>query len=165
MALARVVRFLFRSRQLVVLVALAALVAAAAAAALSSCREGLAAEDKVSLFWDANFGAEFARLPVGEYPGMDAAAMGWEEDRDADISFGEALSSLKIPEGLAVTLYEKPKFKGKSLKLGAGEHRLRTWGLDGKQSDTACGSSRGKKGGGKSTCWNDTASSLKVTKA
>lgn len=102
----------------------------------------------VAVYKDSNFGGMDKFYGVGEYSDLG--------------SWNDAISSLRIPSGLKVTLYQKTGFSGKQLTLLANDHtnlshfyfdNAGTWvGRD------VCGSKN-------STCWNDTASSMKVYNA
>jgi Ca2+-binding EF-hand superfamily protein len=88
--------------------------------------------DKVVLFADCTNGGAVVEREVGSY---DVNQMGI---RDND------LSQIVIPKGFKVTLYDEPRFRGRSLQLTETEDCLRfsnTDGIDG---------------------WNDATSSIKI---
>jgi hypothetical protein len=114
----------------------------------------------VTLYKDSKVEGESTQYKVGEYPDLGG--------------MHDEVSSLRIPQGLKVTLYEHTNFEGKSLTLEANDHQNlkhfarndynKNWGSvfgsSGQESLTA-GQWYGKDvcyGG----CWNDTASSMKV---
>jgi hypothetical protein len=73
------------------------------------------------------------------------------------------ISSLKIPDGLKVILYENADFTGKQVTLdanGFGHNDLNHWKFDdstyGGWGNNVCGQGSG--------CWNDRANSMKVQK-
>jgi hypothetical protein len=59
------------------------------------------------------------------------AGLGQETDFPSPFFKHDTISSLKIPEGVRVVLYEHHKFGGKSLELGAGDHpSLKVYGFN-----------------------------------
>ena len=90
----------------------------------------------VTLYENCNYGGASASVNIGDYASMDK------------IKFkNDSLSSLKIPAGMKVVLYEDNYFKGESVTLF---------------KDVSCLNSIQMKG---FKNWNDKTSSLKVSVA
>jgi hypothetical protein len=89
---------------------------------------------RVTLFSDCNFAGKMADVSIGEYASM--AKAGFDND---------VLSSMKIPAGLKVQVFEHDNFKGPSA----------TFTMD----VTCFRASRSSRN------WNDRVSSLKISKA
>jgi len=118
----------------------------------------------VTLFSDSDFGGSSQAYKVGEYPDLGGMS--------------DSVSSLKVPKGLKVTLYQKTNYEGKSLTLDANDHpNLKHFAFDDWQPSMSMmfstvvadeaykeGQWYGKDvcGVNNTHCWNDTASSMKV---
>lgn len=111
----------------------------------------------VTVYKDAGFRGMDKTYAVGEYTDMGS---GWNDQ----------ISSMKIPAGVKVILYQNINFGGKSLTLSTGNHEnlghfafgdQPMYGLkDGQYAGN--GNHCGHKFSG---CWNDSASSMKVQNA
>lgn len=101
----------------------------------------------VVVYKDAQFGGLDKTFGVGEYSDLG--------------SWGDAISSVRVPHGLKLTLYQKTNFGGKKLELPGGwfHPHLSLFAFD----DAGTYIGRDVCGSRNSGCWNDTASSLKVT--
>lgn len=98
----------------------------------------------VAVYKDSNFGGMDKFFGVGDYSDLG--------------SWNDAISSLRVPSGLKVTLYQKVNFGGSKLDLLANDHTNLshfTFPQGGWAGRDVCGSNN-------SNCWNDTASSMKV---
>lgn len=86
--------------------------------------------------------------------------------KDKAKNWEDYISSIKVPAGLKVTLYEHPDFKGKHLTLKAGNYPYLNYfkfGDDTPLTDkNQCKYDSNWKLGG---CWSNIASSMKVEKA
>ena len=91
---------------------------------------------KVTLFADCNFAGKSAEVSFGEYASMEKAGFA-----------NDMLSSIKIPKGLKVQIFEHNDFKGDTIEF---------------IEDISCLT---KFKQGKVRNWNDRASSLKISKA
>ncbi|MBK7706303.1 MAG: LamG domain-containing protein [Acidobacteria bacterium] len=95
---------------------------------------------KVTVFWRENYTAESLVLDVGSYRDLGAY---YNEVRGRD--WGKEICSVKVPDGLCLTLYENMDFDGESLPLTSDTPRLRPYRLS--RRDTS---------------WHDEALSLAV---
>lgn len=104
----------------------------------------------VAVYKDSHFRGIDKFFGVGDYPDLG--------------SWGDAISSLRIPSTLKVSLYQKKDFGGKRLDLLGNDHfALSHFAFNdvmGAKEGTWAG--RDVCGGGNTHCWNDTASSMKV---
>ena len=91
---------------------------------------------RVTLFADCNFAGKSAEVSFGEYASMEKAGFG-----------NDVLSSIKIPKGLKVQVFEHNDFKGDTIEF---------------IEDISCLT---KFKQGKVRNWNDRVSSLKISKA
>ena len=96
---------------------------------------------RVDTYTNDNLGGSKASYGVGEWPSLN----------------NDTMTSLRIPKGLKVTLYQNSNFGGKQLNLEANDHmnlghfRFSTGEYAGRST---CGDI--------AQCWNDSASSMKV---
>jgi len=93
---------------------------------------------KAQFFSDCNFGGKIVELGIGKYP--NAEAIGAKNDD---------ISSIKVPKGLSVTIYEDNDFKGRSKQIKA----------TGGPAELACLTSYNMKG---TKTWNDQVSSIYI---
>lgn len=93
---------------------------------------------KAQFFSDCNYGGKMVELGPGKY--ANAAAMGAKNDD---------ISSIKVPKGLSVTIYEDNDFKGAEKRLRANQGPV----------NIECLTSETMKGMKK---WNDQVSSVIV---
>lgn len=101
----------------------------------------------VVVYKDAKFEGMDKFFGVGDYPDLG--------------SWSDAISSLRVPKGLKLTLYQKTNFEGKKLEMPGGWNHphLSLFAFD----DNGTYIGRDVCGSNNSGCWNDTASSMKVT--
>lgn len=99
----------------------------------------------VTVYVHTEYRGEEKSYPVGDYP-------------EIGLDWNDKISSLKIPDGLKVILYEHTNFQGRSLTLNATWHNnLNDWKLSdgGYAAKNVCGPKNNE-------CWNDIVSSMKV---
>ena len=116
----------------------------------------------VTVFSDADFKGESTTYAAGDYGTMNSGK-GWK-------SWGDRISSMKIPAGLKVTVYQHENFGGRKLDLAANDHQNLGWFAFGDNAENNLkdgqyaghGRMCGRKFAG---CWNDTVSSMKVMTA
>lgn len=106
-------------------------------------------EPVVTLFADQGFRGEQRQFVAGDYSDL------------GKFGFNDRTSSIKIPSSLKVTLYQKPNYSGEKLVLPSWNHAdLTKWHFPSGNynPNMLCLPSN-------SNCWNDSASSMKVTRA
>jgi len=107
----------------------------------------------VEVYSDTGKSGSKSLYPVGDYSSLYIGPVG-----------NDSMSSIRIPTGLKVTLYQHTNYGGEQLtldaNLGSSDHNLTYFAFPSGRyngENTCRGASTG--------CWNDTASSMKVYRA
>lgn len=111
-----------------------------------------AAEPKVTVWTDANFTGESYSYGIGDYDWIS--------------TFEDKISSVQVPPGLKVVLYEHDKLRGQYLTLTKDAPDLSHFPFGTNTSSRGSDQcEENEYGPGTTGCWNDIIGSLRVTRA